>query len=180
MPRLRFAFVFAVALLMLGVSPYVDYGTSSGTNTVAPVGVVPNVNGIVLVSGLLTLEPADGTNPGVVSILGQTFAGAKTFSTSVAIGSSGTAITDSRRCSLTIDFPNITAGAENTIAAACTGITTTSSVTCSHSGTIEAAIMTPDCWVSSAGNVSCRTRNLNTVAAVDPVSQTYECRWFAP
>lgn len=45
----------------------------------AAVGAVPNANGGSAASNVITLQPADATNPGVVTTGAQTFAGAKTF-----------------------------------------------------------------------------------------------------
>ena len=44
-------------------------------------GSIPNADGANLSGNVLTLEPADGTHPGGISISSQTFAGQKTFST---------------------------------------------------------------------------------------------------
>lgn len=58
-------------------------GTSSGTNTgdasIGAVGSTPNANGGAFTGQVLNLQPADATNPGVVSILTQTFGGRKNF-----------------------------------------------------------------------------------------------------
>lgn len=47
---------------------------------VAAVGSSPNANGISVSNFTITLQPANATNPGVVTTAAQTFAGAKTFS----------------------------------------------------------------------------------------------------
>lgn len=47
--------------------------------TLAAVGTSPNTNGASLSGQVLTLQPADASNPGLVSILSQTIAGNKTF-----------------------------------------------------------------------------------------------------
>lgn len=69
-------------------------GSSSGTNTgnvtLTTFGSTPNANGASLSGQVLNLQPADGSNPGGVSTTTQTFAGAKTFSTPIALGSGGT------------------------------------------------------------------------------------------
>jgi hypothetical protein len=63
-------------------------GSSSGTNTgdvtLTAVGSSPNANAASLSGQVLTLQPADGTNPGVVTTGTQTFAGAKTFSGAIS------------------------------------------------------------------------------------------------
>ena len=51
--------------------------------TIASVGTAPNVNGMTLASNVLNLQPADITNPGVVSTGTQTLTGQKTFNTGV-------------------------------------------------------------------------------------------------
>lgn len=60
-------------------------GTNSGDVTIANVGSSPNSKGMSLASQVLNLEPADSTNPGVVSTTSQTFAGDKTFADDVII-----------------------------------------------------------------------------------------------
>lgn len=47
--------------------------------TANPVGAVPNANGISVSGFQLTLEPADGTHPGVLTAGTQTIGGTKTF-----------------------------------------------------------------------------------------------------
>lgn len=58
-------------------------GTNTGDVTLNAVGSSPNSNGASLSGQALTLQPADGTNPGLVSTSAQTFGGAKTFSGSI-------------------------------------------------------------------------------------------------
>lgn len=55
-------------------------GTNTGDVTLGAVAAVPNANGASIASQVLTLQPADATNPGVVTTGTQTFAGAKTVS----------------------------------------------------------------------------------------------------
>lgn len=50
-------------------------------------GSTPNANGLSLSTGVLNMQPADGTNPGGVSTASQNFAGAKVFNTSAASAS---------------------------------------------------------------------------------------------
>lgn len=58
-------------------------GTNSGDVTLTAVGAVPNANGASLATQALTLQPADATNPGVLTAGTQTIGGAKTLSTSI-------------------------------------------------------------------------------------------------
>lgn len=60
--------------------------TGAGVDTMAAVGAAPNANGATIASTTLTLEPADGTNPGVVTAAAQTFGGAKTFAGGIVMG----------------------------------------------------------------------------------------------
>jgi hypothetical protein len=55
-------------------------GTNTGDVSLAAVGAVPNANGASLSGQALNLQPADGTNPGVLTAGSQTIGGAKTFS----------------------------------------------------------------------------------------------------
>jgi hypothetical protein len=55
-------------------------GTNTGDLTLAAVGATPNANGASLAGQVLTLQPADTTNGGVVSITTQSFGGQKDFS----------------------------------------------------------------------------------------------------
>ncbi len=54
-------------------------GASSSGVSFTAVGAVPNANAASVLSNVITLQPADGTNPGVVSTTTQSFAGNKTF-----------------------------------------------------------------------------------------------------
>jgi hypothetical protein len=63
-----------------GSAPFFDIATiPSGIITVTPVGSSPNSAGAVASGSTLTLEPADGTNPGVLTAIAQTIGGSKTF-----------------------------------------------------------------------------------------------------
>lgn len=59
---------------MLGTS-----GTNTGDVTLSPFGTVPNSNAASLTGQALTLQPADATHPGGLSILSQSIAGNKTM-----------------------------------------------------------------------------------------------------
>ena len=53
--------------------------------TLAPVGNAPNANAATLTGQVLNLEPADEFNPGVVSILDQSFDGIKFFTDGIRL-----------------------------------------------------------------------------------------------
>jgi hypothetical protein len=59
-------------------------GTNTGDITLAAFGTVPNANAASLSGQALTLQPANGSQPGGVSTTTQTFAGNKTFSGTIA------------------------------------------------------------------------------------------------
>lgn len=60
-------------------------GTNTGDVVLAPVGSSPNANGASLTGQTLNLQPADATNPGVVSTGAQSIAGTKTFTGDVVV-----------------------------------------------------------------------------------------------
>jgi hypothetical protein len=61
-------------------------GTNTGDVTLGTVGSSPNSNGASLSSQVLTLQPANASNPGLVSTGAQTFAGNKTFNNNLILG----------------------------------------------------------------------------------------------
>lgn len=58
-------------------------GTNSGDMTLTAVGSSPSANGASLSTQALTLQPADGTHPGLITSGIQTIGGAKTFSSTI-------------------------------------------------------------------------------------------------
>lgn len=62
---------------------------ANNTLSLAAFGSTPNANGLSLSGATLNMQPADGTNPGGVSITTQTFAGAKTFTSALTAGVTG-------------------------------------------------------------------------------------------
>lgn len=60
-------------------------GTNTGDVTLTAVGSSPNANAASLSGQALTIQPASGSFPGVVTTASQTFAGAKTFSSAVDV-----------------------------------------------------------------------------------------------
>ncbi len=55
--------------------------------TLAAVGATPNANGASLSGQALNLQPADGTNPGILTAAAQSIGGRKTFSGGVSVPS---------------------------------------------------------------------------------------------
>lgn len=60
-------------------------GTNTGDVTLAAFGAVPSANGASLAGQVLTLQPANASNPGGVTTSAQDFAGVKTFNTGVKV-----------------------------------------------------------------------------------------------
>ena len=71
--------------------------------TLSTAGSTPNANAASLSTQALTLQPADGTYPGIVSTTTQTFAGTKTFSSTITGSISGNAGTVTTNANLTGD-----------------------------------------------------------------------------
>lgn len=65
---------------------------SSGVLTVGPFGSSPNAAGASISGTVLTLQPADATHPGGISITTQSFGGAKTFTAATTITGSADAV----------------------------------------------------------------------------------------
>ncbi len=61
-------------------------GTNTGDITIGTFGSSPTAKGASLSSQVLTLQPADSSNPGLVSTSAQTFTGVKTFSSAITSG----------------------------------------------------------------------------------------------
>lgn len=61
-------------------------GTNTGDVTLGAVGSSPNANGASLSGQVITLQPADGSNPGLLTAGAQTIGGAKTFNGQLTSG----------------------------------------------------------------------------------------------
>lgn len=78
------ALILVIALSLQAIIPLAYAGLPPVR--IAPIGSTPNSGGATAVGNLVTLQPADASNGGVVSTGTQTFAGAKTFSNTVTLG----------------------------------------------------------------------------------------------
>lgn len=58
-------------------------GTNTGNATIATFGSSPTANGASISGQAITLQPADGSNPGAITAGSQTIGGAKTFSSTI-------------------------------------------------------------------------------------------------
>ena len=67
----------------------VALGNNSASGvSLTSVGAAPNANGASISGTVLNLQPSDATHPGVNTILAQTYAGVKTFSSSPVLSTS--------------------------------------------------------------------------------------------
>lgn len=87
----------------------VEIGSGSITSF-GVVGAVPNANGASTAGHVATLQPADGTHPGVVTILAQPYAGLKTFLNGIQLGS---AASNGNRILDTSGFTILSTGAQD-------------------------------------------------------------------
>jgi len=84
---------------MLGTS-----GTNTGDVTLTAVGSTPSANGASLSGQALTLQPADGTHPGLITSAAQTIGGAKTFASTISASNLSGTNTGDQTITLTGDI----------------------------------------------------------------------------
>lgn len=60
--------------------------SGGGVTTMAAVGTSPNANGATISGTTLTLQPCNGSQPGIITINGQTLAGTKIFAGGLQLG----------------------------------------------------------------------------------------------
>lgn len=84
----------------------VTSGTNTGDVTLTAVGSSPSANGASLSGQVLTLQPADGTHPGLLTAGTQTIAGTKTFSSTISGSINGNAATVTTIPTLSGDVSN--------------------------------------------------------------------------
>ena len=80
-----------VLTVSAGGAPTWSTPSSGGVTTIGSVSGSSTANGASISSTTLSLAPADGTNPGIVTTGAQTFAGVKTFSSTITGDISGNA-----------------------------------------------------------------------------------------
>lgn len=85
-------------------------GTNTGDVTLAAFGSTPNANAASLSGQVLTLQPADNTHPGGVSITTQTFGGNKTFSGQTSVTNTSTTAFTVNSTTLVVDATNNAVG----------------------------------------------------------------------
>ncbi len=82
----------------LSSTDWSTFNSKQSTVSFAAVGSTPSANGGGISAGVITLQPADGTTPGLLTALAQTLGGVKTFSSAPvmsALTASQVVVTDS-------------------------------------------------------------------------------------
>lgn len=97
--------------------PASDSGVNTGDVTLASVGSTPSANGASLSGQILTLQPADSSNPGIITAGTQTIAGNKTFSGTLAASNLSGTNTGNQTITLTGDVTGSGTGTFATTAA---------------------------------------------------------------
>ncbi len=116
--------------------------TNTGDITLASVGSSPAAAGASLSGQVLTLQPADGTNPGVITTGSQTIAGTKTFSSTISGSINGNAATVTTNANLTGGVTSVGNAATVITNANLTGpVTSTGNATAIANGAISNAML---------------------------------------
>ena len=113
----------------LSTADWTTFNSKQATVSFDTFGSTPNTDGGGISAGVITLQPADGSNPGGVSTTTQTFAGAKTFSSAPILST------------LTASVPVVSDGSKALVSMTYATFTSNlSAATDSASGTVELAI----------------------------------------
>lgn len=83
--------LYSITLTAAQIAAIYAAGTAPNSISIAPAGSVPNNSGGTIVGSVLTLQPASGSNPGILTTGSQTIAGSKTFSSTITGDISGNA-----------------------------------------------------------------------------------------
>lgn len=166
-------------------------GNNSGDVTLATIGSTPNGAGASLSGQVLTLQPANGSNPGLLTIGAQTIAGDKTFSGSVTASNFTPLPTGStvmtRDINANVLVNNIVENFTTTVTAAgTTTITGASNPLQQFTGSTTQSVKLPDATMlvtgatfvifnRSSGIVTVKDNGSNTVQAMASDSQASFC-----
>lgn len=127
-------------------------GTNTGDVTLTAVGASPNANGASLSGQALTLQPASGTQPGLMTAGSQTIGGAKTFSSTISASNLSGTNTGDQTITLTGDITGSGTGSFATTLATVNG----------NVGTFGSASLIPVITVNGKGLITAVTTAANT------------------
>lgn len=146
--------------------------------TAAPVGALPNANGFTITPDqIVNLQPANATNPGVITALAQSIGGNKTFTNNVAVTGSETVggnlgVTGATTLSGLSVTGNETVGGTLGV----TGSTSVSTLSSSGAATLNSAVVSTSATVGSTlsvtGNTSLSTASTSGLATLDSLTVT--------
>lgn len=145
--------------------------TAPAALTLTAVGSTPNANAASVVSGALNLQPADASNPGVLTTGAQTIAGAKTFSSAIIANLTGNA--SGSAASFTGSLVGDVTGTQGSTVVASVGGSTAASVHTSQLATAAAtSAATPSTLVLRDGSNNAALNVTGSVIQVGGVTAT--------
>lgn len=160
-----------------GTTTWIPVGSPSTVLSLSAVGSSPNANAATITGNTLNLQPASGTQPGVVSTTTQTLAGNKTFSGTISASNLSGTNTGDQTITLTSDVTGSGTGSFATTVAKIQG-TTVSGVTGSGNVVFSSAptLSNPVVGTQSQGDGSTKAASTsyvdvaiaNAIAGVNP------------
>lgn len=145
-------------------------GTNTGNVSLAAVGASPNANAASLSGQVLNLQPADGTNPGVLTAGVQTIGGAKTFTGAISASNLSGTNTGDQTITLTGDVTGSGTGSFATTLATVNGnvgtfgsSTSIPTVTVNAKGLVTA--VSGNAVIAPAGTLTGTTLNSSVVSS---------------
>jgi hypothetical protein len=136
---------------MLSV-PYAMYAAKSGdATTMGAIGGSSTANGGTITSGVLSLAPADETNAGIVNTGAQTFAGNKTLTGTLGVGTNtpaASAVLDASSTTQGFLPPRMSTTQRNTISSPVSGLMIW------NTDDIELQVYNGSLWVNMIGNTN--------------------------
>jgi hypothetical protein len=137
--------------------PYAMYAAKSGdATTMGAIGGSSTANGGTITAGVLSLTPADATNGGIITTEAQTFAGNKTLTGTLGVGTATPAFSAVLEASSTTQGflpPRMTAAQRNAIATSpsAAGLT----IWCSNCGPSgELQVFNGSAWTNTIGGLA--------------------------
>ena len=151
-------------------------GATGSVASVDPISGSSTANGASITSGVLSLAPADGTNGGIVTNAAQTFAGAKTFNSTINGSISGNATTATTSGNITATSNTTLTSLSNleTVGAITSGVWSGTAVAVNKGGTgltsagTDGQVLT----ATASGTLSWTTPSSTTIGSIASSSTT--------